>query len=635
VGAVQSAGLEVSHREITNALDAIRHRGPDDQGIWHEGPVIFGHRRLSIVDLSPAGHQPMVSAAARYVITFNGEIYNHAALRAELEADGPRQWRGSSDTEVLLELIAERGIEAALAKADGMFAFALWDRYDKRLLLARDRFGEKPLYYAQRNGGFVFASELGALEQISALNLNVSPESAAQYFLRGYVPAPLSLYDRVAKLPPGCLLHWRLGESPRVKTYWAADEMMRDAALAGSPPTEMGAAVEQLDELIQRAVAERMVADVPVGVFLSGGVDSSLIAAVMQRSAGRPITTLTLGFEDPRFNEADHARAIANYLGTKHIEEIANADQALAVVARLGRMYDEPLADPSQIPTFLVCEMARRHVTVALSGDGGDEVFAGYRRHFATPQLWRRLKQVPMRGAARCVIERTPLAVLDSSLGFLKDFSDRYGTGGSVGRTLKRVAPWLEANSLLDLHEHSLEKWPRGDGMVPGVNAVWDAPDYTPPSAVDQLCLHDMRHYLPGDILHKVDRAAMAVSLETRIPYLDPDVVRFSMSLPEKLRLNGATGKLVLRETLKRYMPERLFDRQKTGFAPPLEAWLLGPLRAWAEDLLSPSRLGRHGLLDVNRVRQFWEQYVQGGTMQDQRAWSVLQFQSWMAARNG
>jgi asparagine synthase (glutamine-hydrolysing) len=373
---------------------------------------------------------------------------------------------------------------------------------------------------------------------------------------------------------------------------------------------------------------------VPVGVFLSGGVDSSLIAATMQRCASGPVTTLTLGFEDPRFNEADHARAIAGHLGTKHIEDVATADQALAVVAKLGRMYDEPLADSSQIPTFLVCEMARKHVTVALSGDGGDEVFAGYRRHFATPQLWRRLQPVPLRGVAQCLIRRAPVSLLDSGFGFLKEFSDRYGAGAGVGQTLKRVAPWLSADSLIDLHEHSLEKWPRNTAVVAGVKANWGAPEYVPENPVDQLCLHDMQHYLPGDILNKVDRAAMAVSLETRIPYLDPDIVRFSMALPASLRLQGATGKLVLRETLKRYVPERLFDRQKTGFAPPLEAWLLGPLREWAEDLLSPAQLHKHKLLDVARVRRFWERYVEGGTMQDARAWSVLQFQSWMAARS-
>jgi len=631
VGVVQGSGLAVSQREIASALAAIRHRGPDDEGAWSEGAITLGHRRLSIVDLSPAGHQPMLSGSTRYVISFNGEIYNHRALRADLDARARRPWRGASDTEVLLELIAEDGIEAALAKVDGMFAFALWDRLEKRLFLARDRFGEKPLFYMAHRGGFAFASELGALEQIKALDLSISTTSTAQYFLRGYIPAPLSIYERVHKLPPGGLLAWREGETPQVSQYWTAESLLQNPP--ENVPHDMASAVEQLDRLIQEAVAERMVADVPVGVFLSGGVDSSLIAAAMQRCASQPVTTLTLGFEDPRFNEADHARAIAAHLGSNHIEEVATANQALAVVAKLGRMYDEPLADSSQIPTYLVCAMARRHVTVALSGDGGDEVFAGYRRHFATPRLWHRLRALPMRGVAEAMINVAPLALLDNSFGFLKGFSDRFGAGASVGRTMKRIAPWLRAHSLLDLHEYSLEKWPRNASVVAGARGAWEQDAYVPPREVDQLCLHDMRHYLPGDILNKVDRASMAVSLETRIPYLDPAIAHFALNLPPELRLSGATGKLVLRETLKRYVPEHLFDRQKTGFAPPLEAWLIGPLREWAEDLMSPAELGRHGLLDVPRVRKFWDQYVQGGTLQDARVWSVLQFQSWMAAR--
>lgn len=634
VGAVQSTGFEIPRSEFDAALQAIRHRGPDDEGVWAEENVLLGHRRLSIVDLSPAGHQPMASANGRYVITFNGEIYNYPALRAELEAEGAHAWRGQSDTEVLIELIVRRGIEAALAKLDGMFAFAVWDRQEKRLFLARDRFGEKPLFYAFRGEGCAFASELGALEQIKALRLRVSTESAAQYFLRGYIPAPASIYERVSKLPPGALLSWRQGEDPRVTLYWSPEQMMLGAMEAApAAPQEMAAAVDRLDELIQASVRERMVADVPVGVFLSGGVDSSLIAATMQRCASRPVTTLTLGFEDPRFNEADHARAIAEHLGTEHIEEIANGQQALAIVERLGRMYDEPLADSSQIPTYLVCEMARKHVTVALSGDGGDEVFAGYRRHFATPQLWRRMRGLPMRTVAQTAIDLAPTPVMDVGLGFLRGFSDRYGTGASVGRTLKRVSPWLRARSLIDLHEYSLEKWPRHEPVVSGANAAWEIEESVAEHEVDQLCLHDMRHYLPGDILAKVDRAAMAVSLETRIPFLDPDVVSYAMSLPVAFRMQGATGKVILRETLKRYVPETLFDRQKTGFAPPLEAWLLGPLRGWAEELLSERELDKHGLLDVRRVRRFWEHYKQGGTMEDARAWAVLQFQSWMSAR--
>ncbi|MEZ5971657.1 MAG: asparagine synthase (glutamine-hydrolyzing) [Hyphomonadaceae bacterium] len=634
VGVVEGRGLEVPRAQVDAALASIRYRGPDDQGVWTEEAVTFGHLRLSIVDLSPAGHQPMLSSDGRYVITYNGEIYNHGELRAELDAESSHNWRGSSDTEVLLELISRRGVEAALKKTDGMFAFALWDRREKRLFLARDRFGEKPLFYAARGEGLAFASELLALEQFKALNLKVSRDNVARYFTCGYVPAPFSIYEDVFKLPPASLLTWKPGEQPKVIEYWSIDAMAREA-IADRRPLALAEAVDELDRLIQASVAERMSADVPVGVFLSGGVDSSLVTAAMQKCASRPITTLTLGFEDPRFNEADHARAIAKHLGTHHIEEVVNADQARSVVTRLGRMYDEPLADASQIPTYLVSEMARKHVTVALSGDGGDEGFAGYRRHYATPQLWRRMRKMPMRGVAGAVIGVAPVSALNLGLSFLKGFTDRYGVGGDVGPTLKRVAPWLGATSLINLHELSLAKWPCDDPLVPGVGYLNDRDHgFLPESEVDQLCLHDMRNYLPGDILAKVDRASMAVSLETRIPLLDPDVVRFGLSLPEELRLKDAQGKRILRETLKRYVPQDLFDRPKTGFAPPLESWLLGPLRNWAEDLLSPNRLESHGLLDVGRVRSFWARYQKGGTMEEARLWAVLQLQSWMAARD-
>lgn len=633
VGVVEGRSFGVPREDFEAALAAIRYRGPDDQGVWSEGAVTFGHLRLSIIDLSPAGHQPMSSADERHIITYNGEIYNHAALRAELDAEAPRAWRGTSDTEVLLELISRRGLETALNKVDGMFAFALWDRREKRLFLARDRFGEKPLFYTQRGDGFAFASELTALEKLKSLKLEVSRENVARYFSCGYVPSPFSIYEDVFKLPPGSLLTWKAGEAPKVVEYWSIDDVAR-AAMSERRPITMADAADELDRLILASVAERMSADVPVGVFLSGGIDSSLVTAAMQKCASRPVTTLTLGFEDPRFNEANHARAVAEHLGTNHVEEIVTADTARSVVSRLGHMYDEPLADASQIPTYLVCEMARKHVTVALSGDGGDEGFAGYRRHFATPRLWQRMRSLPLRSVARAAIGLAPVSALNVGFGFLRTFAERYGDGSDVGPALKRVAPWLGATSLINLHELTLEKWPGDEHLAPGVGRLTGRHDgFQPEDEVDQLCLHDMRNYLPGDILTKVDRASMAVSLETRIPLLDPEVVAFGMRLPPELRLRGTTGKLILREVLKRYVPEEMFDRPKSGFAPPLEAWLLGPLRAWAEDLLSPERLNRHGMLDQRRVSAFWRRYSAGGTGEDARAWAVLQFQSWMAAR--
>ena len=568
----------------------------------------------------------------RYSIVHNGEIYNYTELRNLLQQKG-YQFRSQTDTEVIAAAW-DYWKEDCLQHFDGMFAFAIWDQQEQELFAAVDRFGEKPLFYAERGEGLAFASELAALEQFKALDLKVSRDNVARYFTCGYVPAPFSIYDGVFKLPPASLLTWKAGEQAKIVEYWSIDEMAR-GAIAERRPMGMAEAVDELDRLIQASVAERMSADVPVGVFLSGGIDSSLVTAAMQKCASRPVTTLTLGFEDPRFNEADHARAIAKHLGTNHIEEVVTADQARAVVTRLGRMYDEPLADSSQIPTYLVSEMARKHVTVALSGDGGDEGFAGYRRHFATPKLWHRMRKMPMRGAAGAVINATPVSALNLGLGFLKGFTDRYGAGGDVGPTLKRVAPWLGATSLINLHELSLEKWPSNEPLVPGIGYLNGRDHgFLPESEIDQLCLHDMRNYLPGDILAKVDRASMAVSLETRIPLLDPDVVRFAMTLPEELRMKDAKGKLILRELLKRDVPQEMFDRPKTGFSPPLESWLLGPLREWAEDLLSPARLESHGLLDTQRVRDFWSRYQRGGTMEEARLWSVLQLQSWMAARS-
>jgi asparagine synthase (glutamine-hydrolysing) len=633
VGMVEGKGFEVPRAQFAAGLAAIRHRGPDDEGVWSENGVTLGHRRLSIVDLSPAGHQPMLSACERYVLTYNGEIYNYQALRDELDAQAAHNWRGESDTEVLLELIVRNGFEAALQKIDGMFALALWDRREQRMFFARDRFGEKPLYYALRGEGLAFASELSGLEPMKALGLRVSAESVARYFTCGYVPAPHSIYQDVQKLAPGCMLSWRAGEGARIAPYWSLDQVA-EQAMTDRRPIDMATAADELDKLIQAAVAERMVADVPVGVFLSGGIDSSLITAVMQHSASQPVTSLTLGFEDPRFNEADHARAVARHLGTRHIEETVTVEQARSVVAKLGRMYDEPLADASQIPTYLLSEMARRHVTVVLSGDGGDEGFGGYRRHFATPALWKRMRALPARGAIRAAIGATPVTMLNTGLGFMEGFADRYGGGSAVGVAVKRIAPWLNATSLIHLHELSLEKWPSDEPVVLGAQASFeDAGQYMPKDEVDQLCLHDMRNYLPGDILTKVDRASMAVSLETRIPLLDPEIVGFALSLPEELRLKDATGKLVLRETLKRYLPQELFTRPKAGFTPPLESWLRGPLRQWAEDLLAPGELAKSGVLDVSRVRKFWANYSQGGTGEDARIWAVLQLQSWMAAR--
>lgn len=635
LGFVRSPNFRVTDAELTRAMHALRHRGPDGEGVWSEGDVTLAHRRLSVVDLSAAGHQPMTSACGRFVITYNGEIYNFRELRAKLEARGGRAWRGTSDTEVLLELIAACGIESAIERANGMFALAVWDRSERRLHLARDRFGEKPLFYAARGDAFAFASEMSALEALSALQLVVSEQSLARYFACGYFPAPRTIYDGVNKLPPGHILSWSPGEMPSVRPYWRLDDVIREGAIARQRLEISATAVEELDRLIQRATAARMIADVPVGVFLSGGVDSSLVAAAMQNAASSPITTFTLGFEDPRFDEAEVARAVARHLGTRHIEETVTADRAIDVVTKLGAMFDEPLCDDSQIPTYLVSAMARKHVTVALSGDGGDELFGGYRRYIGTPALWKLVRKMPLASLGSTAVGLAPPSLLDVTFGFMKGFSDRYGQGsqgGSVGRTMHRIAPWLKANSLLEFYELSLAKWPHDALPLRAISCRASSCNGLRPPVVDDVDLlswHDQHNYLPGDILTKVDRASMAVSLETRIPLLDPEVAAFAWRLPSSQR----RGKALLKEVLKRHVPAALVDRPKAGFTPPLEAWLLGPLRSWAEDLLSPERLKRQGLLDSRRVSAFWARYKVGGTLEGSRAWSVLMLQAWLEAR--
>ncbi|MGQ0531499.1 MAG: asparagine synthase (glutamine-hydrolyzing) [Caulobacteraceae bacterium] len=633
VGVVGSERLNVSDAQMQRALDAVRHRGPDNGDIWCEGGVKLGHRRLSIVDLSPAGRQPMVSANDRYVLTYNGEMYNFRDMRRDLDERHPRAWRGHSDTEVLLEYIAAHGLEAALRRANGMFALGLWDRQERRLWLARDRFGEKPLYYVARGASFAFASELTALEQFRWFARTIDHDALAQYFLRGYFPAPLSIYSEVRKLPPASYLSWSEGQVPCVKSYWRLDDVIRNQTADRQRQLEPAAAVEELDGRLQNAVAERMIADVPLGVFLSGGLDSSLVAAAMQRAATKPITTFTLGFEDPALNEANYAREIAAHLKTNHIEETVTPVSAQAVVSKLGALYDEPLCDDSQVPTYLVSAMARKHVMVALSGDGGDELFGGYRRYRGTQALWRAVRKLPFPGAIGLALQAAPRPTLDVGLKFLKDFSARYGKGASVGSTLQRVAPWMQAQSLLDLYEFGLEKWHRDASPVRSLQnpTAWDVRNCPVSEALDTMCWHDQHNYLPGDILTKVDRASMAVGLETRLPFLDPSVVEFAWSLPTAFR----TEKSILRDVLRRHVPVNLFDRPKAGFTPPIEAWLRGPLRDWANDLLSPARIARQGLLDVRAVTAFWQRYQRGGTLQDQRAWSVLMLQAWLQARGG
>ncbi len=632
-GAVRFRPGAMDRAAFAAILAKLSHRGPDDEGIWNEGGAWLGQRRLAIIDLSQAGHQPMISACGRWVITINGEIYNYRSLRREVEAAANIRWRGDSDSEVVLEAIAAFGFEAALAKTIGMFALAAYDRTEKRLVLARDRFGEKPLYYSSGPEGITFASELTALAAASDQNLGLSRAAMGLFFRLGYVPAPLSIYEQVAKLPPGCWLEWRAGGEARVAPYWRLAEVVETGR--ATPFTDPEAATEELDALLRQVVGEQMMSDVPLGVFLSGGIDSSTVTAIMRQVSRAPVKTFTIGFDSPQFNEAEHASAVARHLQTDHTEHYVSAADAQAVVPRLGGLYDEPFADASQIPTVLLAAMARRHVTVCLTGDGGDEMFAGYVRYPGVPRLWRAIRGLPLRSCAAKLIAATPLSVLDAGLGFLGPLAGRYASRGRLGASVRRAAGWIDAASEEELYERTMSAWSDpaqllGEASPP---PAWRPPPPTFAGSLDAMQWRDSVDYLPGDILAKVDRAAMAVSLETRVPLLDPRIADFAWRAPASMKIRDGAGKWLLREVLHRYVPRALIERPKVGFTPPLHDWLTGDLRDWAESLISPARLAAQGLIDPKPIGRLWKRYLAGDSASDHKVWTVLMFQAWMAAR--
>lgn len=642
---------------------AIAHRGPDDAGTWANAQdgVALGFRRLSIVDLSPAGHQPMVSAGGRFVIVFNGEIYNHASLRAELEVAGAAPaWRGHSDTEVLLAAIEHWGVQAALCQTVGMFAFALWDQRERTLHLARDRFGEKPLYYGWVGEGgertFVFGSELKALRAFPGFSNAVCREALAQYMRFMYVPAPRSIYQGIYKLEAGCMLSIR-GTAPVAApahpmrppavhegmtwTRWWALKDVVEAGARNLVPNEKEA-VDLLEQRLSEAVRLQSLADVPLGAFLSGGVDSSTIVALMQRQATQPVRTFTVGFEEVGFDESPHARAVARHLGTDHTEIFVAAAQAQAVIAKLPAIYDEPFADSSQVSTHVVCAAARAHVTVALSGDGGDEMFGGYNRYFWGPEIWSRVNWLPhqVRQALGAAILALPQggwdtlarpvnALLGGSRGVVRLGEKAHKLAGSMGVVrdaddlyLSLVSEWQDpAEVVLGESEHVR--------VLPSVLS-----DEVPVNGVQgsslRMMYRDSVTYLPDDILCKVDRAAMAVGLETRVPFLDHRVAEAAWRLPLDMRIRSHQGKWALRRVLDRHVPRDLIDRPKAGFALPLGQWLRGSLRPWAESLLAETRLKQEGYFHAAPIRQRWAEHLGGSRDHTASLWAVLMFQSWL-----
>jgi asparagine synthase (glutamine-hydrolysing) len=624
------AELSATARAMTAA---IAHRGPDGDGHWIDAGagVALGHRRLAIIDLSPTGFQPMLSADGRFVLTYNGELYNRAEMAAELGAN----WRGTSDTEVLVEAIAHFGIDGALRRANGLFAFAAYDIRNRVLHLARDRLGIKPLYYTRQAGLFAFASELRGLQAIAGLALALDLGAAASYLRYGCVPAPRCIYQGVEKLLPGCRLEvTRAGN--KSCTYWdhAAIAQANQHALDRRPDDDIDA---ELHELLFDSVKRQMVSDVPLGAFLSGGIDSSTVVALMQRASPRPVRTFSIGFNEAGFNEAADARNVAMHLGTDHTELNLTAADALALIPKLPAVYDEPFADSSQLPTYLVSTLARQHVTVALSGDGGDETFAGYVRYLGVEQLWRAARHVPppLRRAAAGAIE---LLSADAWEAIAKPLPQRWKPT-HVGDKILKGAAALVQDGPLGMYRRLTSMTPRPEEFLLSAREAPDAlarlgGQTAGLDTVSQLRLLDMLTYLPDDILTKVDRASMAVGLEVRVPLLDHRVVEFAWRVsPDKLIVNGK-GKRPLRAVLDRYVPRALVERPKMGFGIPLDRWLRGPLRSWAEDLLAPSALA-DGIFDPVRVRQCCADCMSGQGREINALWAVLQFQAWRQAYAG
>ena len=628
-------------RNLQRMTAALGHRGPDSDGHWFdaEAGVGLGHRRLAIVDLSPQGQQPMVSAGGRYVIAYNGEIYNHADLRRELERDGAAPpWRGHSDTETLLAAIERWGLPATLERCIGMFAIALWDRRERELWLARDRLGEKPLYYGMRHGRLLFASELKAFAQVPGFLGGPDRDAIALFLRRGSIPAPYSIHEGVSKLRPGHWLRVRAvdlatGRLPPPQAYWQASEALsrgRGNRFTGSAEE----AVDALESLLGDAVERQMMADVPLGAFLSGGVDSSTVVALMQRHSTRPVRTFSIGFHEEQYDEARYARAVAAHLGTHHTELYVSPAEAMAVIPDLPRIYDEPFADSSQIPTLLVSRMARQHVTVSLSGDAGDELFLGYHRYRSAAALRRTAARVPPGG--RPALARL-LRGLPAPLYSIADVTARALRRGPDLRKerMLRLADALESDRPDGTYGRMLTHWENSEALVPGaapLDSVYDGVDWSGSEAEfpELLGRLDLDGYLTDDILVKVDRAAMSVGLETRIPMLDHRVVEFAQSLPPDYKWRRGEGKWPLRQLLRRHVPGALVDRPKRGFGVPTAQWLRGPLRDWAEDLLSEASLGADGLLDPAPIRHCWQEHLAGRRDAHVELWDVLMLQAWM-----
>ena len=635
--------ITLNESTLLNMADRLLTRGPDSSGIWLDSSAKIGlaHRRLAIVDLSVAGHQPMSSGSDRYVITYNGEIYNNSEIRHDLT--GARlqpKWRGHSDTETLLAAFDAWGITETIRRVKGMFAIALWDKEREELSLVRDRIGEKPLYYGWQGSGskrtFLFGSELKALKKHSSFTNQINRASLALYMRYCYVPTPHSIYEGIKKLEPGTILTVSLNQnSCRSEKYWDA----LDVVAKGAKDPFDGHKIEitnDLDTVLKKTVSQQMMADVPLGAFLSGGVDSSAVVALMQTQSSRPVKTFTIGFEEAGFNEAEFAKSVAEHLKTEHTELYVSSEDALNVIPKLPELYCEPFADSSQIPTFLVSSLAREHVTVSLSGDGGDELFCGYNRYVFADKLWKGLNLVPAAGRILIgkTIENLPTSTWNKAFSAIDRVTPRKFNGISWGDKLQKGARVIGSKNLNDLYMRLVSNWQDPASVVKGAEEhqkrvstddflLAELDDITKMMAIDMLS------YLPDDILVKVDRAAMGVSLETRVPFLDQDVFEFASKIPLEMKLNKGVGKSVLRDVLYKYVPKDLIERPKMGFGVPVGVWLKGPLRDWAEILLDESLLEQQGFFHVGVVRDMWAEHIAGTRNWQSQLWAVLMFQAW------
>ncbi len=630
---------------VTDMTTTLILRGPDDSGEWVDAAtgIALGFRRLAIVDLTPAGHQPMESASGRFMMVFNGEVYNFQEIRAELEASGNAPaWRGHSDTEVMLAAFEAWGVEASVTRFIGMFAGALWDRHHRVLHLFRDRLGVKPMYYGWMGSTFLFGSELKALKAHPAFRPEVNRNALALMLRHNYIPAPYSIYKNVYKLLPGTILSLKAGKRDAEPVpYWQAKEVA-EYGVAHPFTGSDEEAIAELDTLMRDAVRLRMIADVPLGVFLSGGIDSSVVTSLMQAQSDRPVKTFSIGFQENAYNEAKHAKAVAQHLGTEHTEFYVSPEEALAVIPQLPQLYDEPFADSSQIPTYLVSKLARQHVTVSLSGDGGDELFGGYNRYFWCNSIWKRVGWMSsgmrkMTASSMTAISPTNWNSIFSALAPVLPAKAKQRNPGDK---LAKLAEVVRTNSPEQMYMELVSHWKNPADVVLGgcepPTALTDKTQWANLSDFTQRMMFlDLITYLPDDILAKVDRASMGTSLEAREPLLDHRLVEFAWRLPMNMKIRDGQGKWILRQVLYNYVPQTLIDRPKMGFAMPNDVWLRGPLRDWAENLLDEGRLRREGFFDPAPIRQKWQEHLSGRYNWQYYLWDILMFQAWLEANNG